>query len=384
MLVDLGIAKAHIPGGNQTGTFARKAGTEGYAPPEQYTASGQTGPWSDVYALGATLYQLLTGRVPPTAIERVTLDTALIPPSQVNPAISGWVSAALMRALALRPTERFQSVQAFAISSGGPHRQNRHHAAQPVVDPTAFPLATPPMQSSLGVPTPPSMGPVLARFVWCSSIPNTSLDATRSHNEPTGRQSSSRARKERDRQMPLQLQTKVNAGVSAAARKESEVTGRRYAGFEDRRDEGAKAVASTLGLVLGNCRLCRLAGRGDCRRVYLQCLGSPRSLQPQSDCYRILCRAGGGELHAGLAILRRYDYRRHIPGQFIASLAQDDAQLGRVQQADVNHMTIENDSSGTTTVQVNVARAQSPSVSNTLILGLYNGSLWLINSITTP
>jgi hypothetical protein len=67
---------------------------------------------------------------------------------------------------------------------------------------------------------------------------------------------------------------------------------------------------------------------------------------------------------------------------FIASLRQDNAQLGRVQN--VNHLTITNDSSGTTTVQLDVARMRSSTVSNTLILGLYNGNLWLINSITTP
>ncbi len=45
VLVDLGIAKEHAPGANATATFVRKAGTEGYAPPEQYAAAGQSGPW---------------------------------------------------------------------------------------------------------------------------------------------------------------------------------------------------------------------------------------------------------------------------------------------------------------------------------------------------
>jgi hypothetical protein len=67
---------------------------------------------------------------------------------------------------------------------------------------------------------------------------------------------------------------------------------------------------------------------------------------------------------------------------FIDSLQQENAQLGRVEKVD--QLSIANDSSGTTTVQLNVVRTHSPTVSNTLILGLYNGNLWLINSITTP
>ena len=48
VLVDLGIAKEHLPGANRTATFVRKAGTEGYAPPEQYTVAGKAahGPMS--------------------------------------------------------------------------------------------------------------------------------------------------------------------------------------------------------------------------------------------------------------------------------------------------------------------------------------------------
>jgi serine/threonine protein kinase len=111
-LVDLGIAKEHLPGmPNITATFIRKAGTEGYAPPEQYTSNGTTGPWSDIYSLGATMYHLLTGHVPSSAIERAALDGQLIAPRALNPAISPAAEAVIVRALAIRPGDRFPSMR---------------------------------------------------------------------------------------------------------------------------------------------------------------------------------------------------------------------------------------------------------------------------------
>ena len=119
VLVDLGIAKEHLPGAGRTATFVRKAGTEGYAPPEQYTVAGKSGPWSDVYALGATLYHLLTTQVPVSAIDRVTQDPDLMHPAYYNREISQQTDAAIYRAMAMRPSERFQSVTDFAAALSG-------------------------------------------------------------------------------------------------------------------------------------------------------------------------------------------------------------------------------------------------------------------------
>ena len=119
VLVDLGIAKQHLPGANQTNTFVRKAGTEGYAPPEQYSANAQTGPWSDVYGLGATLYQLLTAQIPPSAVDRVAMDARLKHPRELNPTISPQVDATIVRALALRPVERYARITEVAAALRG-------------------------------------------------------------------------------------------------------------------------------------------------------------------------------------------------------------------------------------------------------------------------
>jgi serine/threonine protein kinase len=122
VLVDLGIAKEHLPGAGLTATFVKKAGTEGYAPPEQYIAAGKTGPWSDVYGMGATLYELLTGTVPPTAVERVALDSPMLRPRTLNASISAYADEAVTRALALRPADRFQSMLDLARALRGESR----------------------------------------------------------------------------------------------------------------------------------------------------------------------------------------------------------------------------------------------------------------------
>lgn len=111
-LVDLGIAKEHMPGmPNMTATFIRKSGTEGYAPPEQYASNGTTGPWSDIYSMGATMYHLLTGQVPASAVERAALDNQLIAPRKLNPQLTVATEAIIMRALAIRPADRFASMR---------------------------------------------------------------------------------------------------------------------------------------------------------------------------------------------------------------------------------------------------------------------------------
>src|SRR5262249_38821213 len=158
------------PGAGLTATFVRKAGTEGYAPPEQYTAAGKTGPWSDVYGLGATLYELLTGQVPPTAVERVALDTPLVRPRTINPAINPRVDEVVTRALAIRPADRFQSmvqlVQALQVAQRPSTPSLPGSMPMPYVPPVGAqtPLPPPLTQPSSVRPSrpvlPPS-GPVL-------------------------------------------------------------------------------------------------------------------------------------------------------------------------------------------------------------------------------
>ncbi|MCX7789317.1 MAG: protein kinase [Chloroflexaceae bacterium] len=100
-VVDFGIAKLFNP--TERGT---QIGTPGYAPPEQY--QGLATPQSDVYALGATLHHLLTGR-DPTEEKPFSFP----PARDLVPSISQRTNDALARALQFKPDDRFATIAEF-------------------------------------------------------------------------------------------------------------------------------------------------------------------------------------------------------------------------------------------------------------------------------
>ena len=84
----------------------------GYAPEEQYRRRGRQGPWTDVYALGATFYRAITGIVPSDAPDRLAHDD-LVPPGRLRVNIPAKSEAALLKALAVHAENRFQSIAEF-------------------------------------------------------------------------------------------------------------------------------------------------------------------------------------------------------------------------------------------------------------------------------
>lgn len=81
----------------------------GYAPEEQYRSKGQQGPWTDIYALCATMYFCISGIVPEDAMERMFEDK-LLPLCEVEPSCSIAVSNVIARGMAVRQKDRYQSI----------------------------------------------------------------------------------------------------------------------------------------------------------------------------------------------------------------------------------------------------------------------------------
>jgi len=84
----------------------------GFAPKEQYTKRGRQGPYTDVYAMAATYYYAITGRVPQEAIDRMELDQ-LVRPSALGADIDQKAELALLKAMAIKAEDRYQSMEEF-------------------------------------------------------------------------------------------------------------------------------------------------------------------------------------------------------------------------------------------------------------------------------
>jgi serine/threonine-protein kinase len=82
-----------------------------FAPMELSSSKIPRGTYTDVYSLAATLYFLVTGQSPVSALERKHDNASLIPPKEINPEISDQVNNAILKGMALVPEERPQTIQ---------------------------------------------------------------------------------------------------------------------------------------------------------------------------------------------------------------------------------------------------------------------------------
>ena len=118
-ILDFGIAKALDA--TSDAFNSRIVGAPLYSSPEQLTVNSRISPRSDIYSLGVTLYQLLTGTLPfnaGTFIELVNLHLTAPPPSlrRVRPEISEAVEAVVNRAMAKRPEDRYGGMSELALA----------------------------------------------------------------------------------------------------------------------------------------------------------------------------------------------------------------------------------------------------------------------------
>jgi serine/threonine protein kinase len=116
-LLDFGLAKAQASDPSVTASQAFYGYTRHYAPLEQIQDQ-RTDPRSDIYALGATLYHLLTGIKPPDAMVRAAAVVnggadPLRPADQIHEAVGSQITAILNKALAQKPEERYENANDF-------------------------------------------------------------------------------------------------------------------------------------------------------------------------------------------------------------------------------------------------------------------------------
>ena len=122
VLVDFGAARQFTPGASSTMT---QVVTPGYAPLEQYSTRSSFGPATDVYALAATIYHLLSGRTPPPPADRLS-GVEVVPLERLDRRVPAAVSAAVAHGLALEAGDRPQTVAAFLAELRGGPRGDAH------------------------------------------------------------------------------------------------------------------------------------------------------------------------------------------------------------------------------------------------------------------
>jgi serine/threonine-protein kinase len=112
-LADLGLARAESDSDAASEERGKIFGTPYYISPEQVRAKPVT-PATDIYGLGATLYHMVTGRVPfegtaPKEVMQKHLRDPLVPPDQLVPTLSGGLSMIIEMMMAKDPRERYRS-----------------------------------------------------------------------------------------------------------------------------------------------------------------------------------------------------------------------------------------------------------------------------------
>ena len=106
-LMDFGAARDYTEFGEKSLSIVLKPG---YAPAEQYQSRGVQGPWTDIYALCATIYKCITGKTPEDSIQRV-MEDELKKPSELGVDISPQIEKTLLKGMSIAPKDRYQNLK---------------------------------------------------------------------------------------------------------------------------------------------------------------------------------------------------------------------------------------------------------------------------------
>jgi eukaryotic-like serine/threonine-protein kinase len=144
VLIDFGTAREFISG--QTGEMTRVL-TPGYAPYEQYARKSKRLPATDFYALFASIYELLTGKLPAESTDRAnsllrgSSSDPLIPPRQLNSQISESMERAILTGMRMDINERFQTADEVIIALKDNHSSALITSAKLVVKQSNSPIS---------------------------------------------------------------------------------------------------------------------------------------------------------------------------------------------------------------------------------------------------
>ena len=118
-LMDFGAARDYTEFGEKSLSIVLKPG---YAPPEQYQTHGVQGPWTDIYALCATMYKCITGENPPDAIDRL-VDDHLKKISTFGITVSPQIEEAIIKGMSVAAKDRYQNVGDFCENLYGGYEE---------------------------------------------------------------------------------------------------------------------------------------------------------------------------------------------------------------------------------------------------------------------
>ena len=155
ILLDLGAAKdLDIQGNDGSVQSSQMVAKHGFSPIEQYSKSGKVGPWTDIYAMAATIYYCCTGILPPPATDR-TIDDTLV----CQPLLTQAQFGILADCMRMRPQDRPQSMD--TLLQMLTHPQGEAKAEPPKVIPEVEPPK--PVETKAAPPKPMETEPVVQK-----------------------------------------------------------------------------------------------------------------------------------------------------------------------------------------------------------------------------